>query len=99
MDAVWFEGIAHGAAADLSEGLNMVSLPAADEALDYTSYEMLADLGDATQVSSIRRYDYNYGWQTTAWFMGMPSNALFNTIMGEGYLVYMREGKMDWRPF
>jgi len=74
-------------------------LPAAPETFDYTSYEMLADLGDETQVASIRRYDYTYGWQTTSWFLGVPSNALFSTRMGEGYLIYMKADKVDWRPY
>ena len=60
---------------------------------------MLADLGDETQVASIRRYDYTYGWQTTAWFLTLPSGALYSTSPGEGYLFYMKDDKMEWRAY
>jgi len=98
MDDVWFEGMAHGAAIDLAPGLNLVCLPAAREEFQYSSYEMLEDLGDESQVSSIRRYDPT-GWQTTSWFMGSASGAEYNTIKGEGYLIYMNQEKLNWRPY
>jgi hypothetical protein len=98
LDDVWFEGSAHGAAVDLAPGLNLVSLPAAEDTFVYNSYEMLEDVGDETQVSSIRRYD-STGWQTTSWFLGSPSGELYNTIRGEGYLIYMQEENLNWRPY
>jgi hypothetical protein len=99
LNDVWFEGPAHGATRSLSSGLNLVSLPAAEDTFVYTSYEMLEDLGDESQVSSIRRYDATQGWQTTSWFLGAPSGALYNTNRGEGYLIYMKEEIRDWRPY
>jgi hypothetical protein len=99
MSGVWFEGVAHGAAVGLSVGLTLVSLPAAQDPIYYTSYEMLEDLGSETQVSSVKRYDNTYGWQTASWFMGQPSGKDFETIMGEGYLIYMKEDMVNWRPY
>jgi hypothetical protein len=96
---VWFTGLAHGAAVDLSPGLNLVSLPSANEYFEYSSYEMLGDLGDENQVSSIRRYDSAQGWQTTSWFLGLPSGALYNTSRGQGYLIYMKTEQLNWRPY
>jgi hypothetical protein len=99
MDDVWFdEGFAHGAAIDLAPGLNLVCLPAAEQDLEYSSYEMLEDLGDETEVSSIRRYD-STGWQTTSWFLGSASGAEYNTSKGEGYLIYMNQEKLNWRAY
>jgi hypothetical protein len=99
MYGTWFEGIAHGMAGSLSVGLNLVSLPATAEPVDYTSYEMLEDLGNESQVSSLKRYDNIWGWQSTSWFMGVPSGNDFDTTMGEGYLIYMKEEKVNWRPY
>jgi hypothetical protein len=100
MNSLWFEGIAHGAAIDLATGLNLVSLPVpvGQQPFDYTSYQMLADLGDDIQVSSIKRYDSTQGWQTTSWFFGVPSGVDYSTRRGEGYLIYMNQEQLDWRP-
>jgi len=99
MNGVWFEGVARGAAVYLSPGLNMITLPSADEGFQYTSYDMLEALGDQTEVTSARRYDNTQGWQTTSWFLGSASGVEFNTRTGEGYLIYMKEEKWDWRAY
>jgi len=99
MDNVWFEGIACGANTDLAPGLNLVSLPSPNGFPTFTSYEMLQSLGDASQVSSVQRYDDTYGWQTTSWFAGVPSGVNFDARLGEGYLIYMNEEKENWRPY
>ena len=99
LNGLRFEGPVRGAALDLAAGLNLVSLPAADQAFEYSSYEMLQGLGDESQVSSIRRYETTQGWQTTSWFMGSPSGAEYSTRRGEGYLIYMKEEKLSWRPY
>jgi VCBS repeat-containing protein len=96
---VWFEGPACGAAAHLSEGLNLITLPSAPEDYAYRSYDILQDLGDPTQVSSARRYDSIWGWQTTSWFRGFVSGVNFTARNGEGYLIYMRQEKENWRPY
>jgi len=99
MNGVWFEGIARGAAVDLSIGLNQLSLPAPEAGFDYTSYEMLQDLGDENQVSSIKRYNSTQGWETTSWFLGSASGELYSTSTDEGYLIYMQEKKVEWRAY
>jgi hypothetical protein len=99
VDDVWFEGIALGATVDLTPGLNLVCLPATEDGFDYTSYEMLEDLGDETQVSSVKRYTAAAGWETTSWFVGSASGMLYSTSRGEGYLVNMKEAISDWRPY
>jgi hypothetical protein len=99
LNDVWFEGPARGAAMHLSEGLNLITLPSAQEDFVYRSYEMLEDLGDQTQVSSTRRYDSVWGWETTSWFRGVTSGVNFNARNGEGYLIYMKQEKVNWRPY
>ena len=77
-----------------------MNLPAAKETFSYSSYEMLEDLGDETQVSSIKRYDpAQQGWQTTSWFMGSVAGVEYDTRRGEGYLIYMLDEKQAWRPY
>lgn len=99
MNDVWFGGVAQGAIIDLAPGLNLVNLPAIEDSFQYSGYEMLLDLGDASQVSSAQRYDATAGWQTTSWFNGLPSGEDFDTRKGEGYLIYIKEEKKDWRPY
>ena len=99
VDDVWIEGIALGATVDLTPGLNLVCLPTTEDGFDYTSYEMLQDLGTETEVSSLKRYTSSDGWQTTSWFFGVPRGALYSTSRGEGYLVNMKEAISDWRPY
>jgi hypothetical protein len=99
MNDVWFEGVACGAAVYLSPGLNLVSLPSADEGFQYTSYDMMEDLGNETVVTSTRRYDNIQGWQTTSWFRGSVSGVEFNTRPGEGYLIYMKKEIWNWRAY
>jgi hypothetical protein len=96
---VWFEGPALGAALQLADGLNLVTLPWVEEDFVYSSYDMLQDLGDQSRVSYIKKYDESRGWQTTSWFLGSAAGALYNTRTGEGYLVHMKEGTEGWRPF
>jgi hypothetical protein len=99
VDDVWFEGIALGAAVDLTPGMNLVSLPAPKQGFTYDSYEMLDSLGDENEVASVRRYDFADGWQPTFWFLGSPSGVQFSTTEKEGYLIHMKEAKEQWRPY
>jgi hypothetical protein len=99
VDDVYFEGIALGAAVDLMPGLNLVCLPTAENGFDYSSYEMLEGLGTEAEVSSLKRYTYADAWQTTSWFLGSASGALYSTNRGIGYLVNMKEATSDWRPY
>jgi hypothetical protein len=92
-------GIDRGAANDLAAGLNLVCLPAAEDGFLYSSYDMLQDLGDETHVASVLRYDSTQGWQSTSWFLGSPSGEDFDTLKGEGYLIYMNEAQLDWRAY
>ena len=91
LNNLWFEGIACGLLIDLKRGLNLVSLPASNGPLQYTSYDMLENIGDESLVSSIQRYDSTLSWQTTSWFAGLPSGENFDTLAGEGYIIYMNE--------
>jgi hypothetical protein len=99
VDDVWFEGIALGAAVDLAQGLNLVSLPAPKQSFNYDSYEILQSIGGENEVASLRRYDSSQGWQTTSWFLGSVSGAQFATTEKEGYVVHMKEAKEGWRPY
>jgi hypothetical protein len=99
VDNLSFEGTAHGAAVHLSTGLNLVSLPATKDPVEFTSYQMLGSLGGEDQVSSVSRYDDIWGWETAAWFGGIPAGRDFDTRHGEGYLIYMNEETVNWRPY
>ena len=76
----------------LNWGLNLFGLPVYPKE-PFTSYSLLLYLkeqgGGGDVVTSIRRYDYNYGWQTASWFLGMPAGKNFPIKPGEGYLIYM----------
>jgi hypothetical protein len=99
MNGVWFEGVACGAAVQLAPGLNLASLPSLGQGFQYTSYDMMEDLGNETVVTSTRRYDNIQGWQTTSWFLGSVSGVEFNTWPGEGYLIYMKKEIWNWRAY
>jgi len=99
MNGVWFKGLALGAAVQLAPGLNLASLPSLGQGFQYTSYDMMEDLGNEAVVTSTRRYDNIQGWQTTLWFMGSVSGVEFNTRPGEGYLIYMKQEKLNWRAY
>jgi hypothetical protein len=60
---------------------------------------MLTGLGDNTEVASVKRIDSSGIWQTTSWFLGSPSGAQFNTTEKEGYLIHMKQGREQWRPY
>jgi hypothetical protein len=96
---LWFEGVAHGAAVHLATGLNLVTLPTTRLPVEFDSYDMLVNVGTESEISSVKRYDDIWGWQTTSWFSGSPSGKNFDTTMGEGYLIYMKEDKANWRPY
>ncbi|MEJ2430627.1 MAG: hypothetical protein P8075_17170, partial [Deltaproteobacteria bacterium] len=100
LPGVTFEGIPVGTLVDLLPGLNLVGLPADNNpGFTYTSYQMLQDLGNDQQVAYVKRYDPYEGWQTTSWFEGNPAGDLFDIREGEGYFVYMKERKENWRPY
>jgi hypothetical protein len=99
MNGVRFEGVACGAAVQLAPGLNLASLPSLGQGFQYTSYDMMEDLGNETEVTSTRRYDNIQGWQTTSWFLGSVSGVEFNTRPGEGYLIYMKKEIWNWRAY
>jgi hypothetical protein len=99
VDDVWFEGMAVGAAVDLSPGLNLTNVPAAWQGLIYDSYDMLQSLGDENDVASVKRYDSSGAWQTTSWFLGSPSGVQFSTSDKEGYLINMKQAKEQWRAY
>ncbi|UCD80395.1 MAG: hypothetical protein JSW26_02900, partial [Desulfobacterales bacterium] len=96
---VWFEGIALGVSIDLLPGMNPVCLPAAGDGFVYNSYQMLEDLGDEDQVSYIERFNPDEGWQSTSWFLGSPAGDEYMTRTSEGYIIYMNQEKLDWRPY
>jgi hypothetical protein len=96
---VQFEGIAVGAEMDLGVGLNLACLPAQRDVFTYTNYEMLGDLGSEEEVSSVRRYHAVEGWQSTSWFLGLPFGVEYDMRAGQGYLIYMKQEKPNWRPY
>ena len=103
VDDVWFEGIALGAAVDLTPGMNLVTLPAPKQGFTYDSYEMLEGIGDESEVVSVRRYDFSDGLEATFWFefgdSYQAAGELYDTSEKEGYLIHMKQGKEQWRAY
>jgi len=79
--------------------LNLTSVPATNQGFTYDSYAMLQSLGNENEVASMKRFDATGVWQTTSWFLGSPSGPKYITSEKEGYLIYMKEAKGQWRPY
>jgi hypothetical protein len=103
VDDVWFEGVALGAAVDLTSGMNLVTLPAPGQGFTYDSHEMLQGIGDENEVASVRRYDFSDGWEATFWFefgdSYQAAGELYDTSEKEGYLILMKQAKEQWRAY
>jgi hypothetical protein len=84
-------------AIDLKEGRNLVGIP--NPPYGYTSYRMLQDIGTATEVSSICRFDSSTGrWQIAYWDHNQPAGDNFPIRSGQGCLVHMTREKQGWLP-
>lgn len=78
----------------LFKGLNLFGYPVVVPD-GYTSYDLIVDLGDDSEVVKIQRYDKNSGtYLTTSYNAGIPEGDQYDIVTGEGYLVFMNEEKI-----
>nr|WP_319396084.1 prenyltransferase/squalene oxidase repeat-containing protein [uncultured Desulfobacter sp.] len=74
----------------LKAGLNLFGYPTG-VAYGYTSYNLIADLGNETDVEKIQRYNPTTNVFETTYFDGsVVSGDQFDIQNGEGYYVYMK---------
>ncbi|MBN1932544.1 MAG: thrombospondin type 3 repeat-containing protein [Desulfobacterales bacterium] len=77
----------------LTKGINIVGYPVSVPT-GYTSYDLLNELGDETEIVSIQRYNTATGiYETTYYENGAASGDEFTITDGEGYIVYMNADK------
>ncbi len=82
------EAAAHGV--DFSTGSNLVGFIALVDG--YSAYQLLQDIGDATVVASIQRFNRSTGqFETVAYQDGNPVGPDFVIIRGEGYIITMHQ--------
>ncbi len=78
---------------NLSAGFNLFSYPV-NVPQDYTSYQLIDDLGAEDEVYKIQRYNANTkSFVSTTYENGNPSGDDFTIINGEGYIGYMKADK------
>ena len=78
---------------DLVAGLNLFGYPVAVSA-GYSAYDLLYDLGDETEVSSIQRYNRASGEMESVYYAtGIAAGVDFDVTNTEGYYVYMNSPK------
>lgn len=84
-------------AVDLNAGLNVITFPCVPTGL--SSFQLLQDIGDDTMVSSIQRYNESEGqFETAVYHNGQPAGVDFPVAAGEGYLIYMKQEVLGFRP-
>lgn len=82
-----------GASISLSDGLNLFSYPVSAPT-GMLAFDLLAALGDVTEINSIDRYDTANGrFERATWIDGAPGGDNFRIVRGEGYLVHMNVEK------
>ncbi len=75
---------------DLAVGSNLVGFIA--PLVDYSAYQLLQDIGDASVISSIQRFNRETGLFETASYNGaVPVGPDFKITRGEGYLIVMHQ--------
>ena len=84
---------------DLFVGLNIIGLPHVPEGSAYTSYDLLPDIGDESEIAELQRIDALLGiWETTFWFFGAPIGNNFPIERTGGYFASMKVSKLGWTP-
>jgi len=84
-------------AVDLNAGLNVITFPCIPAGL--TAFQLIQAIGDDTTVSSIQRYDVDYGqFEAAVYYNNQPSGVDFPVAAGEGYLIYMNQDVLGFGP-
>ena len=84
-------------AVDLKAGLNVITFPCIPAGL--TAFQLIQAIGDDTVVSSIQRYDVDYGqFEAAVYYNNQPSGVDFPVAAGEGYLIYMNQDVLGFGP-
>jgi hypothetical protein len=87
--AVSFAGTLNNSPVSLSQGLNIVSIGCIPS--DYSSYDLIGDIGTGSEAASIQRLNPSTGgFETTTWYDGIPSGVQFKINNSEAYLVHMK---------
>ena len=77
----------------LRAGLNLFSYPV-ETTLGFTAFDLLAALGNSTEINSIDRYNTESGrFERAHWVNDAPGGVNFSIKRGEGYLVHMKVQK------
>jgi hypothetical protein len=86
---------AMGTSLSLVVGANYVSFADAPTSPAIDSYDLIALIGDSTEVASLQRFDRQSGaFDTTFYSGGVAAGAQFPIEAGEAYLVYMTVAKV-----
>jgi len=79
---------------NLSPGFNLAGINCPPDNL--SSYELFEQLGGCNDVEKISKHDGK--WLTTSCFLGQVSGQSFTIVHGEGYLIYMKKEKLNFKP-
>lgn len=74
---------------EFTTGFNLFGYPV-EVPSEYTSYDLIVDLGTESEVEKIQRYNASTGTlETTSFSGGVPAGQEFDIVNGAGYIVYM----------
>jgi Zn-dependent metalloprotease len=84
-------------AIDLAAGFNLATLPCVPP--DYTSYELLSNLGGESFVNSVQRFNPATGrFDTASYENGQPVGINFSIKAGQGLLIKMKKRREGFSP-
>jgi hypothetical protein len=82
---------------DLKTGINWAVTPC--ESQNASAFAILEELGGETFVSSIQRHNtYTGKFETASYLNGQPAGVNFPIKAGEGYFIYMKQNRDDFKP-
>lgn len=82
---------------NLYQGISLVSF--VSPASNLSAYDLLRDIGDETEISSIQAYDPEPdSFKNVNYHDGKPVGPDFQIMAGEAYFVYMKVDKLGWGP-
>jgi hypothetical protein len=82
----------------LRKGFNLISTSVNSGIADHTAFSFIGKLGEST-ASSIQRFNPETGqFETASYHDGQIEGVDFPMRLGEGYIVYMKEDVLGFRP-
>ena len=92
--AVSFVGTPDCPDLNLNVGLNIIAVPCPPAT--YSAYDLLKNLGNEFEVTSVQRYDKDSGsFEVAQYVGGVPSGADFPVVNGEAYIAEMTVNKFN----